>query len=110
MVELENKTGWEILNEVDGDLSYRHNGTFSKTGLSSKRWVSLESHEKAMKEREDAMKLAIENSLRIGRENAEERFKALLAEQRKRLLESEPSGYTRGACADLLSVLEERLK
>ena len=43
MSELEIKTGWDILREVDNDVSYSDRGLKSKKGLSSKRWVSLDS-------------------------------------------------------------------
>lgn len=64
---------------------------------STKRWVSLESHEAAMKEAEANKHFAFE----AGRNGAKEAFLALLAEQRK---DCDDDVY------EVISMLEERIK
>jgi hypothetical protein len=86
--KLETKTSAEILESIDIQIKILEppQVIFNlPVNWKAKRWVSLELHEAAMKEAEEIKKFAIENSLRIGRENAEDEFKALLAEQRKEI-------------------------
>jgi activator of 2-hydroxyglutaryl-CoA dehydratase len=124
-IELETKTSDEIERIID-NIYNEFEESEERINFHNKRWVSLESHEAAMKEAQNEKQVAYE----AGRDSAKKVFKVLLVEQRKEIetdlnkltiVENTGAkeafddsyertrGYLRGK-QELLVLLEERTK